>query len=430
MRIFVSVFVGACLLPAVFGQDAVYPPPNPSPARIEDQIILLGESVAQNQWTHTLDLVNVAQNTTLLNPGQCIRVGVIAAGDNRDDYLRQTKLSFNVGFAGHTEQHGPALISSFKRIKPEGGDFVAGALAAAKIKIPDRLRSMASLGVSAANWCAPPDARDGTASVQATIEGPGAPPVSAASTIAIETFETGRKKAFSAVQEFGQFLQTYYRQPNPARLLPAIEFMVKEQTEQPRPGQAEMVAAFVSAALRANATAGRDMLARIGAEPPLVRAFGLLALHSAGYDIAPVLGKLPKEEQEKFRSLPALEDPFDLTASAALFHRLDMLWCVFGATGEYEPVKAIAGALAWRPDYEAFVKLRNSPNRPTTLSPSIVRGVAYTAAGWSLGSFQAHDGLVTDYIDYMLASPETPPAIKSELTGLSTNPAFKQSGGK
>ena len=236
------------------------------------------------------------------------------------------------------------------------------------------------------------------------------------------------KRKFKDVQEFGQFLQTYYQQPTPARLLPAIEFMVAEQAQQPREGQAEIVGAFLSAALKADAGAGHDLLAKIGSEPPLVRAFGLLVLRSAGYDIGPVLHALPKEEQAKFQSLPALEDPFDLTPTQALFHHLDMLWSVFGATGQYEPVKTIASALAWHSDYEAFAKMRNGPNRPSTVTPSIVRGVVYTAAGWSLRSFQMNDGLVADYIEYMLASGDTPLAVKSELSNLSTNPAFKGPG--
>ena len=63
-------------------------------------------------------------------------------------------------------------------------------------------------------------------------------------------------------------------------------------------------------------------------------------------------------------------------------------------------------------------------------TPSIVRGVVYTAAGWSLRSFQMNDGLVADYIEYMLASEETRPTVKSELRSLSTNPAFKGPGGQ
>jgi hypothetical protein len=107
-----------------------------------------------------------------------------------------------------------------------------------------------------------------------------------------------------------------------------------------------------------------------------------------------------------------------------------MLWAVFGATGQVQPVQAIANALGWRTDYEDFDKLRKSPNHPSTLTPSIVRGVVYTAAGWSLESFQMEDPLVADYIDYLRASPDTTQSVKSELGGLSSNPAFKRPGGQ
>lgn len=424
LPVLISLFAG--FLPNLLGQQTTYPPPEPSPAQIADQITLVNESVLK-QWTHTLDPVNAPRNTILLNPGQCVRIGVVTTGDNRDEYLKHTNLSFSVRFAGQAVPHDRATLSYIKRMKPEGGDFVTSALAAGGVKAPDAIRSLASLGISASNWCVPADARDGSATVTATIEPPG---VAVSLTVGVETFAAGSQRKFKDVQEFGQFLQTYYQGPNPARLLPAIRFMVTERSQDPREGQAEIVGAFLTAALRADAAAAHDLLSRIGSEPAMVRAFGLLVLRAAGYDIVPVLNALPKEEQEKFQSLPALEDPFDLTPSQALFYHLDMLWGAFGATGQYEPVKTIASALAWRSDYEAFAKMRSGPDRPLTITPSIVRGVVYTAAGWSLRSFQMNDGLVADYIEYMLASEDTLPAIKSELRALSTNPAFQRPGGQ
>jgi hypothetical protein len=103
---------------------------------------------------------------------------------------------------------------------------------------------------------------------------------------------------------------------------------------------------------------------------------------------------------------------------------------VFEATGEFKPVKTIASALSWAADYEDFKKLRNAHNHPSTLTPSIVRGVTYTAAGWSLWSFQRNDPLVADYIEFLLNSSDTPDSVKSELRGLSSNPAFKRAGGE
>jgi hypothetical protein len=411
-------------------QDATYPPQKPSPPTITPQIVLLAESVVQTQWTHTLNLVNAPRNVTLLNPGQCIRVGIYSTGDNRDAYLQKTRLSFRVKFGGHSDVHPLSVPSEFKQIKPEGGDFVMDALGAAGLKLPERMQTMASLGISPDRWCVPNDAGDGTATVEAELESPGGHQALSSATIQIESFESGAKKSFKDAQELGVFLQTYYRHPNAARLLPALQFLVADQTQHPREGQAEIMSAFLSAAAKADPIAAQDFQTRIAAQPPLTRALGLLILRSAGYDISSVLNALGAEDQQKFRSLTPLQDPYDLTPTRDLFQHLDMMWAAFGATGEFKPVKTIASTLSWRSDYDDFDKLRKTPNHPSTLTPSIVRGVTYTAAGWSLWSFQRNDPLVADYIDYLLASSDTPEAVKSELRGLPTNPAFKRAGGQ
>jgi hypothetical protein len=190
------------------------------------------------------------------------------------------------------------------------------------------------------------------------------------------------------------------------------------------------MSAFLSAAAKDDPIAAQDFRARIAAQPPLTRALGLLILRSAGYDISSVLNALSAEDQQKFLSLTSLQDPYDLTPTRDLFQHLDMMWAVFEATGEFKPVKTIASTLSWKSDYDEFDKLRKTPNHPSTLTPSIVRGVTYTAAGWSLWSFQRNGPLVADYIDYLLASSDTPESVKSELRGLPTNPAFKRAGGQ
>jgi hypothetical protein len=415
--------------PSARAQNSSYPPHKSSPPQIDSHIVVLTDSVVREQWTHTLELVNAPQNVSLLNPGECVRVGVIARGDNRDDYLRHTALSFHIRLAGHTDSYPLVPLSEFKRIKPQGGDFVNEALGSAGIKEPAEMDSMASLGASGARWCVPEDAADGTATIEAEVDSPVGHQALSPGSIHIESFQTGSKKAFKDVAELGAFLQTYYRHPNPGRLLPALQFILAEQTQQRRQGQAEIFAAFLVAALKSNPVAAKDFLMCLRTQAPLTRAFGLLAVRSAGYDISGVLDVLSAQEQEKFRSLPPLPSPYDLTPSQQLFEHLDMLWAVFGATGKFKPVQTISTALGWRTDYEDFEKLRKTPNHSSALTPSIVRAVVYSAAGWSLSSFQRNDPLVADYIQFLRASPDTPKTVKSELAALSSNPAFKRPGG-
>ena len=49
-------------------------------------------------------------------------------------------------------------------------------------------------------------------------------------------------------------------------------------------------------------------------------------------------------------------------------------------------MKAVASMLAWRADYEKFVEIQKSGQKPTEATESIIRGVVYTAAGWSLNA--------------------------------------------
>jgi hypothetical protein len=265
-RTIAAVCAAIWMASAVFAQDAVYPG-KPSPPKIEPQIILLAESVVQTQWVHTLDLVNAPQNVSLLNPGQCIRVAIYSTGDGRDVYLEKTKLFFRVKFAGHNDDHAFAFPAARRQIKPEGGDFVSAVLGAAGVKQPADTKTMASLGVSADHWCAPADSSDGTAVVEAEVESPSGQQALTSSTINIESFEAGSKKLFKNKEELGAFLQTYYRQPNPARLLPALQFMVGDQTQTSRQGQVEIFSAFLSAAANSDPAAAQDFRARIALQP-------------------------------------------------------------------------------------------------------------------------------------------------------------------
>jgi len=408
--------------------DAVYPPKKPSPAKIEKQLILVGEPVVQAQWTHTLKLVNAPQNVGLLNPGQCIRVGIYATGDNRDEYLDKTKLSFTVKFAGQEQAHPLASLSQTKQIKPEGGDFVTTVLAAGGVKNP--LPTWASMGVSAANWCVPADAQDGTATVEAEIESPGGHQNQEASKIQIESFETGSKRSFKDEEEMERFFMTYYRHPNPARLFPALQFFSADTKARENRGTPESTAASIGSALKDNPAAEKDFMTRVSAQTGFTRAFGLMTLIFAGYDIDPALKTMSEEDRKKFARHPVLPNPDEMSADGENATRLDMLWGIFMTTGEVEPIQKIASTLAWRSDWDAFDKLRKTPNHPTDWTPSIARAVTYAAAGWALGSFQRSDPLAADYIEFMRASPDTPQAVKSELAELPTNPAFKEATGK
>lgn len=413
----------AILAAPVAAQNAANPQ-KPTPARIDKHSILVfPDSVITEQWPHTLKLVNAPENLRLLNPGQCIRIGIAATGDGRDDYLEKTQLGFRVQFAGAENNFPLAPFAGTKQIKPEGGDFVTAALAAANVQNP--ILTMASMGASASRWCVPESAQDGTATIDAEIDSPGGHQKMERIKIPVESFETGSGRAFKNDDELNNFLMLYHYQPDSARIYPALLFMASKNSEARDKILAEM-AAYFSAALKSNPDAAKYFTTRITTQTGFARAFGMLGLSMAGYDIDPVLKTMSKEDRQKFTNHPQFPDPYDFSHPEDVATRFDMLWGNFCVTGDLAPIQKIATALAWRSDWDAFDKARKSSNPPKEWTPSIGRGVAYTAAGWSLSSFQRSDPLAADYIEFLIASPETAPEIRSELKGLMDNPAFEQ----
>ena len=126
----------AVLATPVSAQWVAGQPHKPTPVKIDKQIMIFPESVVLEQWPHTPKFANPPQNLKLLNPGQCIRVGVIATGDDRDDYLGKTQLSFRAELGGQAQDHPMALLAAIKEMKPEGEDMINAALTYAGIPNP------------------------------------------------------------------------------------------------------------------------------------------------------------------------------------------------------------------------------------------------------------------------------------------------------
>jgi len=400
--------------------DDVYPKNQKTePAKISTDIYAIPEQVVQYQWPTTLDLVNAPVDLKQLEPGQCVRFGVIATGDRRDELLRGSKFSFDIRVADKTQKFPPEPLLAMKRIKPEGGDFVTEALSAAGIQNP--MSSLASLAASQAHWCAPFDVRDGTLTVEGMVTSANGKHVRfTTKTIEVKTLETARSKPpFKDINELGSWIQSYYRAPDPAQLLPALRIAAADEKLRTM----QNFAAFLVAALKGSPAAAEDLSRHLASENRTVQAYAIPLLAQAGYPVESLLTSFSDAEKAQILS-NRLPDPYDMTPNRSLPNRMDMIWSTFFATGRIEPVRAISSMLAWRDDYDSFMKLRASGQRPTALTDSIMRGVVYTAAGWSLNAISRNNGLVNDYIEFLEASPVTLPTVKKELASIHTNPAF------
>jgi hypothetical protein len=354
----------------------------------------------------------------VVEPGQCVQFGVTATGEDRHRLLRGSKFDLAIEFAGKTEAFEVAGPQVLKDLKPEGGDFDTEALGVAGIKNP--IPSLVTVAVSPARWCVPFDGSDGRATISGKVVTTNEKSISLKSrSIAVKTFATARHTTpFKTPDELGAWLQRYYLSPDPAQLLPALRIAANDEKMRAM----SIVGIFFISALKRSPPAANEILQELRHEQHPVQVYALPLLFQAGYKI----DQFASSETASISSA-ILPNPYNITPDSGLMSRLDMLWSIFAATGEFKPVKAVVDFLQWRDDYTNLKKALDAGEKPTEMSENVMRAVIYRGAGWSLKSLVRSDGLVADYIDFLKASFETPTSLKAELQALPTNPAFDMS---
>lgn len=423
MQTFTTHLATTCLLLGALllcrGQNAIYPSkPRPSATIIRTDLLVIGSQVVDSEWPHTLQLVNAPMDLEVVEPGQCVQFGVTATGEDRHRLLQDSKFDLAIDFAGKTEAFEVAGPQVLKDLKPEGGDFVTEALGVAGINNP--IPSLVTVAVSPTRWCVPLDSSDGRATISGKVVTTKGKSISLKSrSIAVKTFATARHTTpFKTPDELGAWLQRYYLSPDPAQLLPALRIAANDKKMRTMP----IIGIFFISALKAFPPAANEISQGLGHERSPVQAYALPLLFQAGY-------KMDQFSSSETASISSaiLPNPYNTTPDSGLMSRLDMLWSIFAATGEFKPVKAVVDFLQWRDDYLSLKKGLDAGDKPSELSENVMRAVIYRGAGWSLKSLVRSDGLVADYVDFLKASVETPNSLKEELETLATNPAFDMS---
>jgi hypothetical protein len=298
-----------------------------------------------------------------------------------------------------------------------------------KNQIPKGLPEDGALAASAtsARWCAPADVQDGTATIEGTVTlADGSRVTLKSRKIDVRTFETARKKVpFKKTEEFEDWFSHFHETPDPALLLPALRIFTHDAGAR---NEANLTEFFV-AALKAHPLAAQELISKLPSEDRWMRMVTTSILTWAGYETASLRETLDDHDKAIMNAIH-FPDPFDLSPNEAIGARQDMLWAIFFATGSFQPVRTIAGELAWREDYDKLMEhgrqARASGAPPTEgWPPYAARGAAYGAAGWSMHSISMTDPLLNDYIAALKASPETPEQVKKELANLENNPAFQ-----
>lgn len=420
-----------CVLPA-FSQPPVKVEGKLPPTAFLEQPLVLGAEVAR-QWQGLPLLVNGPQQRTRAYPGQRLTIAVGAQGEGRDALLKAGTYTFTLTFQGAQQTFTALHPRDLRRMKAEGADMVLAALQAAQVEAPgaEAAVSMVSLALFDVDWQVPVDASDGLVTMEGQVSSPtgGTTRFKAVSVDVWSFARVAKDGGFPSLEATSEWMMHYYQQPEPSRLLHVFRLSMDDPNAF-KPN----VLTFYAQALKADPAASRDLLARLKGEPPAVRFYGLVVLKEAGLELQAFLATLPQDEQAAFKLLPTrlqpLPDPYDLSARvedpSQVPMRMDMLWSTFLATGYLTPVRAIAGVLAWREDGKAFQAVRTSGKKVEKITLELVRGLAYMASGWSLGSFYRNHPLVTDHIEAWKRDATLPLVIREELGTLLTNPAFRR----
>jgi hypothetical protein len=387
------------------------------PASLISEAYVLDDSVVTKQWPQTLPKVNAPSIVSDLSPGQCIRVAAMASGEDSATFFKQPQIGFTVHFAGHDTDLPPAPVVAFKQLKPEGSDFVQAALNAGGVKY--EVPSSAAMVASPDKWCVPADAAAGKVKIDAVVINGEKRTSLKAVTLAVIAPESPGPFPFKDDTAVEAWSQTYYRHPQPEYLISVVKLIFSHDAS------ANILQQSVISAMKRDPAVVSRLGPQLATAEPQVQAMMVKLASEAGVEmkIPFALSPMQKEFVEK---LPNIPDAFHPVADIHIGEIQDMLWSMFTATGDRAPVDSIIGMLAWRSDYDAFMKMQAEHQKITEVTPSIAHAVAYGAAGWSLGSFQRTDPLVADYIAATLADAKTPESIKKELRELDTNPAFKR----
>ena len=269
--------------------------------------------------------------------------------------------------------------------------------------------------------------KDGTLNLDVSIVSNGQEKKLERRAIPVKTFATARESVpFSGDEGISPWIQHYHSQPSPAlSTLPAIRITAADKKARAMLNLMQ----FMVTALKENPPAAEEL--RTMRTVAGTKLYGTYVLGQAGYSVDDLLPGLDEASISALKT--SLPDPYDLTPNQMLFQKQDMLWAIFFASGRREGGEALASMLAWGKDYEAFEEVRKAhekdPSKKAELNETLVRGLAYMAAGWSLSAISRDDALVTDYLLTLQESPTFPQAAKTELKTLHTNPVFKHGPG-
>ena len=404
------------------------------PNRIAPQILVIGADWLQR--TPPTGQVNAPEYLTSLYPGQKIALALSAQGPERDKLFDGLKVG--VQFLVDKKPAGKlpdVKISAVRHIKAEGADFSlmaleAGGIAPKDLRQLESATSLVSFAILLPKWTVPDTPHEQDVEIIVTLSGTATPTQIEPLTLKVRPASTWLHGPSMNAEDINNSMRSYHACVPPGRLL-AILTVVAHAGDLRVPA----VASYFAAMYKEHADARRAAVTLFPKLDQKTQEALLISFRLAGQDIDRLFPSLPANERASFRKIEPLQDPRlrlpvrnpvkpeDIRAAGAF---MDECWGCWMATGDVSYLRTLVNLLEGAPDFAAFQKWKDTRGGVKGLNVQVARGLTYQIAGWSISSFQRTDPLVSDWLGYWKKDPAFPASLKSQLTTLFTNPAFRQ----
>lgn len=237
----------------------------------------------------------------------------------------------------------------------------------------------------------------------------------------IEVKEYSYKKLFNDYRQFVIWMNTYYQNPSPEKVIDGVVFFAQLDPET-RDKSSTYTLVYFGKLFSNNPYLIPHLLKSYPAQDNDTKVFLLAMLPYVKYDFNEFISKLDNTEKRFYtewvkRSIPypesGIEEPVTMQDAMKTSHQLDMLWSAFFASGEYRPIKQLVEVLRFGEFKGSFDKYKQT--RAMADEKNAAKDLVYKAAKWSIESNVKQHKLVKDYCNYMYETETLSPVVKEEL---------------
>lgn len=229
----------------------------------------------------------------------------------------------------------------------------------------------------------------------------------------------GFAQPLGSVAAYQQWLENYYRNPDPARALLAYLQFAEVENNITNQLQFSQIA-FFSYLLNKHPFLLKALSDSYAGSAPDMKLKILFMLAIMDYRDAPYLGTLSEQEKAFFEAIRFIYPPngYDPIISP---QQLDVLWAEFYASGRYEPIAQIVSGLKLA-EFEGslveYESIGESEDADEKAKQDAFREVLFQSVRWSLLNNMRQHPLVRAYCDYILQEGDLDENQKQQLAGI------------